>query len=63
MIRGRSNFVERDFLFVACKVVVGREEQHAMTLLPFPHRHTGTVPKGGFGFSLLVFVVATGTER
>ncbi len=63
MVCRRADFLKRDFLLVACKVIVRREEQHTVTFLALSHRHTGAIPKGSFGFSLLVFVVATGAER
>lgn len=57
-----ADFVDANFLLVACEVVIGCEKEHTVAFLAFAHGDTGTVPVGGGGFSLFVFIVAAGAE-
>ena len=58
-----ANVIEGDVLLFACKIIVGGEEQHTVAFFALAHGDAGAVPVGSSGFCLLVFVVATGTER
>jgi hypothetical protein len=63
MSRQGPNFFDGDALAFTCEVVFGGEEEHTVALFPFAHGDAGAVPVGGLDFSLLVFVMTTGTER
>eukprot|EP00982_Pelagococcus_subviridis_P007990 30800-Pelagococcus_subviridis.AAC.3 len=57
------DFVDRDRLLVPDEVVVLRQEQHAVALLPLPHRDARAVPKPALHLRLLVVVVPARAQR
>jgi hypothetical protein len=51
-----------DGLRITAERIVFGEEEHAVALFAFPHRHTGAVPEGLRHLRLLVFVVTARAE-
>lgn len=62
MAGGGPDFVKGNILPGASEVVIGRQEQHAVTFFALPHRNTGTIPVGGRHLSLFIFVVTAGAK-
>lgn len=62
-LRRGDNFFESDLRVLAPEVVVLRQEEHAVALLPLPHRDARAVPEALRRLGPLVVVVPAGAER